>query len=357
MLYSDAMTTSHSQSPKAVTIKEVARETGLSVVTVARALGGYGRISDKTRERICAVAKDLGYRPNMFAKGLKGKTTQTIGLMIANVCNPFFSIIVRAVEDVCSSAGYSVIVCNIDEEREKERKYLELLRDKRIDGLLVCSSFTSRKEMGRDVARLYEKEIPTVFVDRRVDGLTCPAVQTDSFAGSTLAVNHLVKLGHRRIGLLSHAANVDTIQNRTAGFVQALKDNGIEPTPDYIAAHNTKTTADGYETAKRVLALRKRPTAILTTNSLLTFGALTAIREAGLRIPEDIAFVGWDEFDLAAAMAVTVVTQPVYTIGSIAVTKLLDILKGSGSRESVLLSPELLVRASCGAELGRRRFS
>lgn len=357
MRYSTGMTTSRAQPAKAVTIKEVARETGLSVVTVARALGGYGRISAQTRDRVCAVARDLGYRPNMFAKGLKGKTTKTLGLMIANVCNPFFSIIVRAVEDVSSSNGFSVIVCNIDEEREKEQKYLELLRDKRIDGLLVCSSFTSRKEMHRDVARLYEKEIPTVFIDRRVDGLTCPAIQTDSIAGSTLAVNHLVKLGHKRIGLLSHAANVDTIQNRTNGFLQALRDNGVEPNPEYVAAHNSKTTADGYETAKRVLALRKRPTALMTTNSLVTFGALTAIRESGLRIPDDIAFIGWDEFDLAAAMGVTVVTQPVYTIGSIAATKLLDILKGTGSKESVILSPELLVRESCGAGLGQRNFS
>lgn len=180
-----------------VTIKDLAKKTGVSQATVGRVLGGYGRTSAKTRELVLAAAREFDYRPNTLAQGLKGKSTQTIGLMIANVCNPFFSIIVRAVEDVCINNGYSLIVCNIDEDKEKERRYLGLLRSKRVDGLLTCSSFSQKKEMKREVVRLYEEEIPTVFVDRRVDGLSCPSIQTDSRYGSILAVNHLVKLGHR----------------------------------------------------------------------------------------------------------------------------------------------------------------
>ncbi|MCD8141011.1 MAG: LacI family transcriptional regulator [Planctomycetaceae bacterium] len=334
-----------------ITIKDLARETGVSQATVGRVLGGYGRTSASTKELVMAAAREMNYQPNSFAQGLKGKSTRTLGLMIANVVNPFFSIIVRAVEDACINNDYSLMVCNIDEDQEKERRYLRLLRSKRVDGLLTCSAYSDKKQMKKEVARLYEEEIPTVFVDRRVEGLSCPSIQTDSYTGSMMAVNHLIKLGHKRIGVVSHAPNVDTIQKRILGYKQALVDNGIKFDPELIVSNNAKSASDGFESTITLLHMRNRPTAILTTNSLVTYGALQAIKRNGARIPDDIAFIGWDDFELATAMTpeITVVTQPIYSLGNMAANKLFDMLKGGSNRKSVILSPQLLVRESCGA--------
>jgi LacI family transcriptional regulator len=343
---------------KVVTIRDIAKKTGISVATVGRAIGGYGRISEATRQMVFAAVRELDYRPNMFAQSLKGKSTKTIGLMIANVINPFFSMVVRAVEDTAIGNGFNVIVCNIDEDHEKECSYLELLRSKRVDGLLVCSSFSDIKEMRRKTIRIYEQDIPTVFIDRQIQNIACPCVQTDSFGGSVLAINHLIGLGHKRIGLLCHTPNVDTIRNRTQGYIKAHADAGLKCDPSLMISRNDSRSADGLDMAMSLLKRKDRPTALLTTNCLVAFGALTAIKKLGMRIPEDVAFITWDDFDLAEAMtpAVTVVTQPTYSLGNIGASKLFDMIKGRSNRESIVLSPQLVVRESCGVKLGKREF-
>lgn len=331
-----------------VTIKDIAARAGTSVATAGRALGGYGNVFHETRERVMAAARALDFQPNMSARSLKGKSTQTIGLMIANVRVPFFSMLVRAVEDSAMEKGFSVIVCNIDDNREKECEYLSLLRSKRVDGLIVCSAYTARSEMQARIARLYERDIPTVFLDRKVDGLERPSVQIDNVTGTTMAVNHLVNLGHTRIGLASHLPNIDTIQNRVLGYKQALRNHVLKRDPALIAMRGTHALQDGLEAGKALLQLKDPPTAIVTINALITFGVLAAIKELGLRIPDDVSLVGWDDFELAAVMtpSISVVAQPTYSLGSIATNMLFDMLNSRGTQESILLSPQLIARES-----------
>lgn len=344
-----------SAKPRPVTIKDIAQKTGLSIATVGRAMGEYGRVSEATRQKVLAAARELNFSPNASAQSLKGGRTNTIGLMIANVANPFFSLIVRAVEDTSQANNYSVIVCNIDEDHKKESSYLSLLRSKRVDGLLVCSSFSTKREMNREIVETYESEIPTVFVDRHVEGLSRPYVQTDSFHGSIMAVNYLAGLGHARIGLLSHAPSVDTLQKRVLGYKKGLADNGIKYDPKLIGANDANSTADGFKTARRLLEGRNRPTALLATNYLITIGAILAVKELGLRIPQDVSLIGWDDFELAPAMSppITVVTQPTYSIGSLAASTLFNMLNGTGTTESVTLLCELIIRESCAPAANR----
>ncbi len=347
------------ENSRNTTIKDIAARARTSVATAGRALGGYGNVSRETKARVVAAAKALDFQPNMSARSLKGKSTKTIGLMIANVRVPFFSMLVRAVEDSAMEKGFSVIVCNIDDDREKEREYLSLLWSKRVDGLIVCSAFTAKSEMQAGVARLYDKKIPTVFLDRKVDGMERPSVQIDNITGTTLAVNHLVDLGHSRIGLASHLPSVDTIRNRILGYKQALHNHGLKFDPSLIAAQGTHALQDGVKVGKALLQLKKPPTAIVTINALVTFGVLAAIKEMGLRIPDDVSLIGWDDFELATIMtpAVSVISQPTYSLGSIATGMLFDMLNNRGTRESILLSPQLVVRESCIGAPRRARGS
>lgn len=336
-------------SKQNVTIKDIARKAGTSVATAGRALGGYGKVSQKTRDKVLAAAREHNFQPNMFARSLKGKATNTIGLMIANVRVPFFSLLVRAVEDAAIEKGFSVFVCNIDDDREKECNYLSLLRSKRVDGIIVCSAFTSRDEMRGKVAHLYEQEVPTVFLDRRVEGVKRPAVQIDNLNGSVMAVEHLLSLGHERIGLATHEPTIDTIAKRIQGYKQALSNRGIAVDPSLIAVRGLHSLQDGFDTTRALMGRKNRPTALLTINALMTFGALAAIKELGLRIPEDVSLIGWDDFELASVMtpAISVLSQPTYSLGSIATNMLFDMINNRGEPESIVLTPQLVSRDSC----------
>ncbi|MCC8164703.1 MAG: LacI family transcriptional regulator [Planctomycetes bacterium] len=344
------------KAKRTITIKDIAVRAGTSVATAGRALGGYGHVSAATRAKVVAAAKALDFQPNPSARSLKGKSTNTIGLMIANVRVPFFSMLVRAVEDAAIEKGFSVIVCNIDDDRDKEQEYLTLLRNKRVDGLIVCSAFTSRAEMPSKVAAIYECEIPTVFLDRKVEGLARPAVQTDNTTGTALAVNHLVNLGHTRIALATHLPNIDSIRNRIHGFKQALKTHGLKVEPSLIAMRGTHALQNGIDAGKALLQRRNPPTAIITINALITFGVLAAIKELGLAIPGDVALVGWDDFELADIMTptISVIAQPTYSLGSIATTTRFGMIYLKGAGESVLLSPQLIGRVSAFGPPARR---
>lgn len=334
-----------------VTIKDIAQKVGISIATVGRALGGYGRVSAATREKVLSAAKELEFQPNVFARSLKGKATNTIGLLIANIRVPFFSLLARAVEDSAIEKGFSVFVCNIDEDQEKERAYLSLLRSKRVDGLIVCSAFANKKEMRGGIGNIYEHEIPTVFLDRHVDGMDRPSVQIDNLGGTLAAVDYLISLGHKRIGVCSHDPGTDTLKNRILGYRQALENRGIPFDPSLVATKASHTSQDGYDTAKALLSRKDRPTALLTTNALITYGALPAIKDLRLSIPGDLSLLAWDDFELSTVLtpAITVITQPTYSLGSIATGILFDMINKKGPQESVVLSPRLVIRESCAA--------
>lgn len=334
------------------TIRDVARRAGVSVATAARALGGYGYVSAATRERVLRVARALDYHPNAIARSMIKGDTHTLAVIVSDNANPFFAAVVRGIEDVVLARGYAIILCNADEDPDKEAVYLRTVRQKRVDGLIISPSGGPPDALGRLVAG----GLPVVQVDRRLDGLKTDAVLIDNRAGVRAAVQHLIRLGHRRIGIISGPRRLYTGRERLEAYAEALRAAGIA-LDDGLILEGTFKARSGYELAGAFLAMRPRPTAIFVANNLMTIGALLRLKEAGVRIPQQMAVVGFDDMDWAPILTppLTAVAQPGYALGAAAGQLILQRMAGGPRRrpQTVVLQPHLVVRASCGA--GRRQ--
>jgi DNA-binding LacI/PurR family transcriptional regulator len=346
---------------KEVTIRDVAYLAGVSVATAGRVLGGYGSASSKATHAVKEAAEKLNYVPNGIAQSMKKKNTMTVGLIIANISNPYFSSIARLVEEILSKEGYNLIICNTDEDEEKELSYLKTLHEKRVDGLMIASAIKTSEIEKSKLLKVYKNSIPTIIIDRDIPGLDLPTVTSDNFRGAYEATTHLIKLGHKKIGIIG--SNISTLIRRVEGYKQAMKDNH-HPTDDYFISNETYDNISPGDVSEGIFATREllkdsktRPTALLSLNNLLTTGALIAIEEMGLKIPEDVAIIGWDDFDLAPLLKppITVVKQSSYNIANIATNRLLDLISNSslrlGAENKVKLSTELIVRGSCGSKM------
>ncbi|MCC7372417.1 MAG: LacI family DNA-binding transcriptional regulator [Chloroflexi bacterium] len=333
------------------TIIDVAREAGVSTTTVSHVLNDTRPVAVATRQRVLAAIERLHYEVNSLAQGLKRDRSHTIGLLITDISNPFFTSLVRGIEDVANAAGYSVILCNTDEDPRKELTYLSMLRRKRVDAILMAPTGTRQPA----VDRLVELGFPLVCFDRPPPGAPCDAVLVDNVRGAWEAVNHLVELGHTRIGVISGLAGVGTTNERLAGFHQALADRGIRADPDLVRLGNSRLDG-GYREMLALLDLPRPPSAVFSTNNLMTIGALLALQARQVRVPDDLAIVGFDDFDWAIVLRprLTSVAQPTYEIGATAARMLLERIEGGGGKEPrhVVLPTRLIVRESCGAAQG-----
>lgn len=339
-----------------ITIKDVGKHAGVSPATVGRVVGGYGQVSEETRRRVLEAVKKLDYHPNGIAQSMKGKQIRSIGLIVSDICNPFFGTIVRAVEDTLVKYGYNLIVCNTDDKIEKEIQYIQTLSQNRIDGVLACTACEIGKPVSRSIKKFYVN-IPSILIDRSSDEINVPVVQADNFGGAYEAVVHLLRLGHRKIGVIAGGSIVSSIHQRVKGYMKALSDFGVELDESWVQIGQLLGVEGGMSGAKTLLSLPRdrRPTAILGLNNLMTIGALLAFDAAGLSIPGDMAVIGWDDFDLAKLLspALTVVTQPTYSIGTISAERMVDRLQHPQNdlkeRESkIVLKTELVIRESCG---------
>lgn len=351
-------------SKKEYTLRHVADLAGVSTATAGRVLGGYGNVSDKTRKAVLEAAEKLNYIPNAVAQSMKKRYTQTVGLLIANIANPFYSAITRILEQLLMKQNYNMIICNTDEDLDKEISYLKTLYEKRIDGIIITSVLKGADMSKKDVHRIYNGKMPTVFLDREVSGLDLPTVTSDNFGGAYEATSHLIRLGHSRIGVIG--TTISTLSKRVEGYKKALEHHDIPFIDSFVedqGVHNLPAgdVNEGYnKTVKMLTNNKKRPTAIFALNNLLTYGALLAVRDLGLRIPEDVAIIGWDDFDLAPLLepSLTVVRQNPYDIASIAAHLLLSLIRGENkqdmSNQKIVLSTQLVVRKSCGNHHGGR---
>jgi DNA-binding LacI/PurR family transcriptional regulator len=346
---------------KEVTIRDVANLAGVSVATAGRVLGGYGSVSSKATYSVKEAAEKLNYVPNSIAQSMKKKNTMTVGLIIANISNPYFSSIARLVEEILSKAGYNLIICNTDEDEEKELSYLKTLHEKRVDGLMIASAIKTSEFRKGELLKVYQNSIPTIIIDREIPGLDLPTVASDNFRGAYEATTHLIKMGHKEIGIIG--SNISTLFRRVEGYKQAMNDNHLHIHDHFISNKMYDNISPG-DISEGIFATREilkdsktRPTALLPLNNLLTTGALIAIDEMGLKIPEDVALIGWDDFDLAPLLKppITVVKQSYYNIANIATNRLLDLISNSnlglGADKKVTLSTELIVRGSCGSKM------
>jgi LacI family transcriptional regulator len=327
------------------TISDVARQAGVSAMTVSRVVNNSGYISPETRERVEKAIADLGYVPNALARSLRFKQTKTLALVLTDITNPFFTTIARGVEDAASEQGFSVIFCNTDESESKEAEYLNVVLQKQVDGVLLVPASCS----GDSVTFLQERKVPLVVLDRRVSDVKVDTVRCDSERGAYQLTRHLLDLGHTRIAILSGPPSVSTATDRVAGYRRALAEAGLGSRAELVY-HGEFIRTSGYEMAQQALAMTPRPTALFAANNFITSGTFRAVREAGLRVPEDISIVSFDDLPMASDMGpfLTVAAQPAYEMGHRATELLLTRLSGEGPAEpqEIILPTEIIVRES-----------
>ena len=338
-----------------VTMREVATKAGVSAMTVSRVINESPRVSDDVRRRVEAAIADLGYVPNRLARGLIRQKTGALGLIVPDVANPFFTLVVRGAEEVAWRAGYHVILCNTQADIERERGYIEDMLSFQVEGLLLASV----GERSRPNLRVLRKNnVPFVLIDRTIGGYDGDLVQGDSVGGARQLVEHLIGLGHRRIGMVTETAEVSTARDRLEGYRQALEHAGIAYSPELVLEASATDVGSAHDATLALLDLPEPPTAIFSVNNIAVVGVAEAARERGLRIPEDIAVVCFDDIEHASRFHpfLTVMAQPAETFGTIATQLLLDRLAGriEQRRRLVVLPADFVVRESSGAQLAER---
>ncbi len=332
----------------ASTLEDIAKKAGVSVSTVSRILNKKSkkyRISPKTESLVLNLAKGLNYTPNQLARGLRLKRTHSIGLIVPDISNPFFAAVTRAVQRAAHEMGYSLVVCDTDEDESQEIAHIKVLRSKGVDGMVVMPV----GQNGSHLQQLIKDGLPLVVLDRIFDDLPCDSVVTDNYKGAYEAVDYLVKNGHSRIALIQGLPNTYTNKGRLNGYRDALKANNIAPDPRLVVGRDFRQES-GYVETKILLSLEPRPTAIFATSDLITLGSLEAINEEGLRIPQDLSVIAFDDIDHVNFFKtpVTTVSQPKEIIGEVAIKLLIERIKNRNKGESrrIMLSPKLVERNS-----------
>jgi DNA-binding LacI/PurR family transcriptional regulator len=329
------------------TVADVAKLAGVSVSTAARVLSGTGYAAEDTRRLVLDAARELGYVPNQIARSLRTNRTRTIGLLVGDVENSFYSVIAKYVEAQAKGGGYHVVLCNGDDDPKIEREYLDLLEGMRIDALIVTPTMKNRRRL----AELMEKDIVIVQVDRRVEGLEADAVLVDNESGAASAVEHMIEAGHTRIGILTGDLDVPTASQRLSGYERALREHGIAVSSSLVKSGSFHRE-HAIEDATELIRARPHPTAIFAANNILAEAALIALEQEGYRVPRDVSIVGFDDVQWMSMVdpPITTVRQPVADMATSAAELALRRLReGRQERPStVVFRTELVERSSVG---------
>ena len=328
-----------------VKLSDVARRAGVSTASVSRVLTNKPHVRDNMRTRVLAAVAELKFQPNRLARSLRTLRSQVIGLIISDIQNPFFTALVRAIEDIAYQHQYSLILCNADEDPEKEALYVNLMLAEKVAGVIISPT----GETETSCQRLADQGTPVVAIDRRTLEAKVDTVVVDNAGATFELISHLIADGHRRIGAVVGTPVATTGHERREGYERALRAHDLPVLPELIYA-GTPTAATGYALTNALLNLLEPPTALFAGNNLLTIGALRAIHERNLRIPDDIALVAFDEMEWMFVVnpALTVVAQPVYEMGKVAAELLLARLNdNSRPVQEMILQPQLKIRHSC----------
>ena len=327
-----------------VTMSDVAREAGVSLMTVSRVVNNKGEVSEATRQRVQDVIERLGYRPSHIARGLATQRTLTLGLVVPDIANPFFSDVARGAEHEAYAEGYNVFLCNTDEDTQRELAVLASLEEKRVDGVVVCSSRLEHDKLSAALA----PHSAVVLVNRRLDDAHVGTVLADDLTGGQMATRHLLQAGHRSVGFLAGPAVSYSGRERTKGYRAALVAAGLPYNPAWVR-NCPPMVEGGQEAAHALLTDHPELTALFCYNDLVAVGALHACANLGRRVPEELAVVGFDDIPLAALVTPALTTCRVtrYELGVHAMRLLLDHINGClGECTEVVLPVELIVRAS-----------
>jgi DNA-binding LacI/PurR family transcriptional regulator len=324
-----------------LTISDVARRASVSPATVSRVLNGDPRVGEDYRARVVRAVEELDYRPNVLARNLRRQRTATIGVVVPDIENPHFGELVRSVEDQAFEAGYRVLVCNTDENAEKQRAYLEALIDERVLGVIISPSDPG----GEQIAQLLDLGIPVVACDREVEDARADAVLADNVKAMRIGTDLLIAGGHRRIAFVGGRADVETGAERLAGYEMAMRADGLET----LAVDGDFRLELAEAAVAGLLQRDPRPTAFIVANNLMTLGALRAIRDAELNVPADVALVGVDDPPWSALVdpPLTTLAQPVRAMAADAMELLLQRVSGAREHPRRIVHPfELRARAS-----------
>ncbi|UOQ83314.1 LacI family DNA-binding transcriptional regulator [Gracilibacillus salinarum] len=334
-----------------VTIYDIAKKANVSPMTVSRVINKAPNIRNETREKVEIAIKELGYIPNSAARSLISNQTKTLGLILTDISNPFFSKIARGAEDAAVQRGYRVLMSNTDEDSEKEINYIDMMLSARVDGVLIAP--TSDKTL-EQIERFKRHRIPVVLIDRLIEGFSGDYVVGDSYEGSRKLVEHLIDNGHHNIALINGPSNVSTARERKRGYTETLKLNDLPVYEHYISEIDYRNVEE--DSAKIIVDRliksepEKRPTAIFAANNFIAISVMKAVRELGLQVPKDMSVVCFDEVEPVAYFDpfFTVAAQPANEMGKIGIQFLMERVeqKQVNNQRKVVLPPDIHIRKS-----------
>ena len=333
-----------------VTLAEIALAAGVSVSTVSRALTNNNYpLKEETRQRIVSLAEEMGYNPNLVARSLQSNRTHTVGVIVDRIRSPFAAATVQGIQDGLRQAGYSISIINSNRDQDLIIEAIQTFYSRRVDGIVVLNSWLHT--FNDPILSLQDR--PFVFVNRLFSKAIHNCVAPGDHCGAQMAVRHLVDLGHRQIAYINGMENWLEAQNRLAGYLDVLTEQGL-PLDETLIKPGDWGVDSGYQATQELLRLKQRPTAIFASNDLMALGAIYAIQEAGLRVPEDVAVVGYDDRDFAAWIrpSLTTIRMPSYEMGQAAARLLLEQFAGEELEDATQIPGELIIRQSCGAKRG-----
>lgn len=327
------------------TIKDVARLAGVSTTTVSHVINKTRFVAESTTKKVWAAVDDLNYAPSAVARSLKCNSTRTIGMLVTKSTNPFFAEVVHGVEEYCYNEGYTLILCNTEGNISKQRDYLRMLAEKRVDGVLVMCS-----DISDELLALLEKkqDLPMVVMNWGTENVNTDCIQDNAQLGGYLATKHLIDNGHTKIACISGQLDRLTCQTRLAGYRKALHEAGIEENPSWIVEADFECDS-AVEAAKKLISHGDRPTAVFCFNDIMALAAISTFRQAGLDVPNDMSVVGYDNIDLAGFFSppLTTIHTPKRRLGKTAIKLLMERLANKESEQQVFeMQPELVVRRS-----------
>lgn len=335
-----------------VTIKDVASKANVSPATVSRVINDQPHVAEHIRERVLQAINDLNYRPNRTAQRLRAANSHLVGVILSDIKNPFYTLALSGIESILAQKGLSVLICNSDTDQFRENDFIKLMLAEGVAGLIVAPA----KESSDALAEAVKNGLPLVIIDRRMSRPKTDVVLADNQNGARLAIQHLLQLGHHRIAIVNGPQHLTSGRERYAGFLEAMAEANA-PVNDHLVRFGDYQLESGYTLTRDLLRQPHPPSALFIANNLMTIGALNAIHEMGVRIPDDIAVIGFDDLPWAASLnpPLTTVGQPGFDIGVHAAELLLNRIEfPNRPARTVVLGTELIVRASCGSAAQER---
>jgi LacI family repressor for deo operon, udp, cdd, tsx, nupC, and nupG len=325
---------------------DVARLAGVSTATVSRVLAGGDKVANIKKEKVMKAIEQLNYKPNRLASNLRTLKSKTIVAVVRDISKSFFSDIIRGIEDVAYEQNYKVLLGDINNDPNRENDYIKLYNEKLVDGVILIGTRNTA-----DALLKLTEGIPVVLASEFLDRIDLPKVSIDNIASSRQAADHLIGLGHKRIGFISGPMDIVICRDRMEGYRQGMLEHGL-PVDEDLIHEGDWSIESGYEMAAKMLTLGQRPTAIFASNDDMAFGVIKCVKDRGLRVPQDVSVVGFDNISMASILepSLTTVSQPRYEIGAKAMELLLQLIKGEQvTQRQYTLQSKLVIRESCGA--------